>query len=161
MMQKGPYGRKDRLIKEKRNDTYKNREKWSEPTRCSVCGAVFTKGRWAWEKTPENAHEAVCPACRRILDHYPAGTIEIKGDFFESHREEILNLVRNVEKAEMGEHPLERIMAIRDENGHTVITTTGVHIARRILEALARSYEGKSSFQYGDGSKSIRGFWER
>ncbi len=160
-MQKGPYGRKDRLIKEKRNDTYRHREKWPEPTRCSVCGAVFTKGRWTWEKTPEQAHEAVCPACRRILDHYPAGTLELKGDFFESHREEILNLVRNVEKAEMGEHPLERIMAVEEAGECTLITTTGVHIARRILEALARSYEGKSSFQYGDGSKNIRGFWER
>ncbi|QXD16355.1 ATPase [Rhodocaloribacter litoris] len=160
-MQKGQYGRKDRLIKTKRIDTYRPREKWPEPTRCTECNAVYTKGRWTWEPPPPGANETVCPACRRIADHYPAGYIELRGAFFETHREELLNLVRNVEQAEKALHPLERLIEIRQEDSQTVVTTTGVHVARRIGEALARSYEGEWTYQYGDGAKTIRARWER
>ncbi|GIV57619.1 MAG: hypothetical protein KatS3mg042_0532 [Rhodothermaceae bacterium] len=160
-MQKGQYGRKDRLIKTKRIDAYRSREKWPEPTRCTGCNAVYTKGRWTWEPPPDKANEALCPACRRIAERYPAGYIELRGPFFEAHRDELLNLVRNVEQAEKSAHPLERLMEIREENGQTVVTTTGVHVARRIGEALARSYEGTWTYQYGDGAKTFRATWER
>jgi hypothetical protein len=52
-------------------------------------------------------------------------------------------------------------MNIKDESDHTLLTTTGVNIARRIGEAISRSYNGNFSFQYADGEKSIRVYWER
>jgi hypothetical protein len=85
----------------------------------------------------------------------------MKGEFFDAHRGEILNLVSNVEEQEKGERPLERIMTISNEKGHTVVTTTGIHIARRIGEALSRSYKGDYTFQYADGEKNIRVYWQR
>jgi len=45
--------------------------------------------------------------------------------------------------------------------GTMLVTTTGVHLARRIGEALSRSYKGEFSFQYGDGEKTLRVYWER
>ena len=63
-MQKGMYGRKDRLIKTKRLDAYQRRKKLPDPTRCPSCGSVYTKGRWSWEKAPEEAYQASCPACQ-------------------------------------------------------------------------------------------------
>ena len=81
-MDKGPYGRKDRLIKEKRHDVYQTTDKWPEPTLCPECGALFVNGRWSWNKSSEKVHKTVCPACQRIADCYPAGHIEIKGEFF-------------------------------------------------------------------------------
>jgi len=33
-------------------------------------------------------------------------------------------------------------MAIADEAGRRSVTTTGIHVARRIGESLARSYQG-------------------
>lgn len=161
-MDKGSHGRKDRLIKQKRHDAYQGRHKWPEPAQCIDCGALLSNGRWTWKQPPnEKAVEVTCPACRRIVDRYPAGYIEIKGDFYTAHQKEILNLIRNVEKQEKGEHPLERIMTTSDESGHTLVTTTGVHIARRIGEALSQSYKGAYSFQYADGEKRIRVYWER
>lgn len=160
-MKKGSQGRNDRLIQEKRHDTYRERGKLSENTLCSECGALYVNGRWCWKKVPPTVTEAVCPACQRIADKYPAGFVEIKGDFVKGHGDEIFNLIRNVEAAEKGEHPLERIMAMTDEDGRTVVTTTGVHIARRIGEALSRSYKGDYSFQYADAEKIIRVSWER
>jgi hypothetical protein len=160
-MDKGQYGRRDRLVKEKRHDAYREWGKWPEPTACTECGSLFLDGRWSWKPPPADANKVVCPACQRIADDYPAGSVEISGPFFQQNREELLNLVRNEEKLEKGERPMERIISIADEGDHTLVTTTGVHIARRIGEALSRAYQGDFSFQYGDAEKSIRVYWSR
>lgn len=153
--------RKDRLIKDKRKDTYVDQTVLKEPALCNKCSAVYINGRWTWKTTDLVTTRTTCPACRRINDNYPAGFIEIKGKFFSQHASDILNLVYNIEKLEKSERPLERIIAISEENNKTIITTTGIHIARRIGEALSRSYQGNYNFQYADGEKSIRVFWAR
>ncbi len=160
-MDKSQYARRDRLVKEKRHDTYRESGKWPEPTMCTECKALFLDGRWSWKKPPVDSNRVICPACQRIADNYPAGHIEIKGPFFKQHREEMLNLIRNEEKQEKGEHPMERIMSIVDEEDYTLVTTTGVHMARRIGDALSRAYRGNLDFQYGDAEKSIRVYWHR
>lgn len=157
---KGTVGQKERF-KDQRHDVYRERQKWPEPTRCTECGAVFTKGRWSWEQAPGKAQEAVCPACRRIADGYPAGFVEIRGPFFGEHREEIVHLLRNVETQEKGEHPLERIMGMQEEDGRTVVTTTGIHLARRLGSALSQAYKGQLSLQYGEAEEHVRVLWER
>lgn len=160
-MNNGPVGRRDRLTKEKEHYTYGDRNKWPDPTVCKTCGAIFTTGRWIWKERPESAHEAVCPACLRIANHHAAGFIELKGDFYQHRKQEVMNLVRNVEALQKTNYPLERVIEIQEMDEHTLITTTGVHVARRIGEALARSYQGKFSFQYGADEKLIRVYWER
>ena len=154
-------GRQDKLIQDERKDTYQERQKWPEPTECSECGAVFLEGRWAWWEPADKAHIIVCPACQRIKDGFPAGHLEIKGAFFNSHRRELLNLIHNLEAQEKGEHPMERLMAITTKEDHALITTTGIHLARRIGEALKHAYQGDLDFTYGDGEKSIRMTWSR
>ena len=152
--------RKDKLIKEKRHDVYPKKGDWPDATTCTICGSVFTKGRWTWEKI-QGGTTITCPACRRISENYPAGCIEIKGEFFNKRKEEILNLIQNVEKAEKEAHPLERIMRISPNSEHTLVTTTGIHVARRIGESLMRAYQGELSLQYADGEKRIRVYWSR
>ena len=162
-MSQYPYGRKDRLIKEKRHDSYYEKEKPPEPSRCDVCGSLYTGGHWTWKEPPRNArvHRTTCPACRRISDSYPAGTIELKGEFLREHRPEIENLIRNVETQEKTLHPLQRLIEITDGGDRVLVTTTGIHLARRIGEALSRSYKGDLSVQYADEEQSIRVYWER
>lgn len=160
-MDKGQHGRRDRLIKEKQHDTYGEAKKWSEPTACPKCNAVYIEGRWTWYEPPVKANKVVCPACQRIADNYPAGYLELKGGFVKQHQEEILNLIRNEEKLEKGEHPLERIMNITEEDENTLITSTGIHITHRIGKAITRAYQGDLTFAYGDGEKTIRMVWER
>ena len=158
-MDKGKFGRRDRLVKDKFHDTYREGKKRAEPSVCPNCAAVYTGGRWTWSEEPEGAVKCLCPACHRIADDFPAGQVELKGEFFEQRREEILNLISNEEKMEKGEHPMERVMAISLEASHTLITTTGVHMARRIGEAVARAYQGDLNFTYGDNEKFIRVQW--
>lgn len=160
-MDKGRFSRRDRLVKEKRHDTYEPLGKWPEPTVCKECGSLFHNGRWSWGQPPKQVHKVVCPACRRVADNCPAGYVEIRGFFFKEHREELLNLIRAEEKSEKEEHPTERIISIIHEEDHTLVTTTGVHIARRIGKALSRACHGDLSMQYGDDEKSIRVYWSR
>jgi hypothetical protein len=159
-MRRPPVLRNDKLIKEKRHDAFPQKGKWPEPTQCMGCSSIYIKGRWTWEKIEGKASQTTCPACRRIAENYPAGYVEIRGSFFHGHEDEILNLVENIEKVEKKAHPLERVMSIT-QGEKTWITTTGIHIARRIGEALARAYQGELSFQYADGEKRIRVYWER
>lgn len=160
-MEKGRFGRRDRLMQEERHDTYKDWGKLPEPTICGTCGSLFQNGRWSWDKATVKANVAVCPACQRIADGYPAGQVEISGEFLRDHRDDILNLIKNREGMEKEERPLERIMAINDTGDRISITTTGVHVARRIGEALSRAYQGDFSYQYGEADKSIRVSWCR
>jgi hypothetical protein len=153
--------RKDRLIKDNRKDVYIDQIVLKETAACTQCNAVYYNGRWTWKTTDQITTKTTCPACRRINDNYPAGFIEIKGNFFQMRSTDILNLINNTEQLEKNERPLERIISITNKGDKTVITTTGIHIARRIGEALNRSYQGNFLFQYADGEKSIRVFWER
>lgn len=152
---------RDRLIREHEHDTYKSRRKLPEPTVCPKCGAVFHRGRWAWGERPPQAHETQCPACLRIRDRYPAGYVTLGGPFVAEHREEILGLARNVEAREKAEHPLKRIMEIQDENGGVLITTTDMHLARSIGDALYHAYEGELDYEYTDEANILRVSWER
>jgi NMD protein affecting ribosome stability and mRNA decay len=153
--------RRDRLIQEREHDTYKLRSKLPDPTVCPRCRATYRDGRWTWEAAPADAHEAVCPACHRIADRYPGGTLVLAGDFLRDHRDEMLGLARNVEERERAHHPLKRIIEI-DEGGEEVcITTTDPHLARGIGDAVERAYGGELSYTYTEESNELRLSWRR
>ena len=134
--------RHDGIFQERVHDAYKAKGKLVEPSVCSQCGAVFHQGRWQWLQAPENAHRAICPACHRIHDHFPAGFLTMKGEFFRAHHDEIMNLVHNHEKHERTEHPLKRIMAVEERDGTALVTTTDIHLVRGIGEALHHPKSG-------------------
>ena len=151
--------RHDGIFEERVHDAYKAQRKLAEPSVCSQCGAVFQQGRWQWLIAPGNAHHAICPACHRINDDFPAGFLTLSGDFFQSHRAEVMHLVRNHEKRERAEHPLNRIMAVEDKDGRTLVTTTDIHLARGIGEALHHAYHGELEFHYNPEQDLLRVSW--
>jgi hypothetical protein len=153
--------RGERLIQERVHDPYKIRSKLPEPTVCPECQAVFHQGRWAWTEIPTTANQELCPACRRIRDRVPAGFLTLSGKFYQEHREEIINTIRNKEGEEKARHPLKRIMDIEDRNGETVITFTEIHLPRGIGEALNNAYKGELDYQYTDEVNILRVRWHR
>jgi NMD protein affecting ribosome stability and mRNA decay len=151
--------RHDGIFQERVHDAYKIKGKLPEPTVCPQCGAVFHEGRWQWGSAPEGAHSETCPACHRIHDHYPAGFLTLQGEFFLAHRDEIMHLVHNNEKHERAEHPLKRIMAVEEKDGATQVTTTDIHLARGMGEALHHAYQGELNFHYNPEQNLLRVNW--
>ncbi len=152
---------RDRLIREHAHDTYKAKRKLPEPTVCPKCGAVFHEGRWTWAAKPSSAHETLCPACERVRDRYPAGYVTLHGKFLQHHRDELLGLIHNIEAREAAEHPLKRIISTEDKDNAILITTTDIHLARTIGDALHHAYEGKLDYQYAEESNILHLSWER
>lgn len=150
-------------IVEHQHDPYKRRAKLPEPTVCSDCGALHQKGRWRWPSypPPADAYRERCQACHRIADKYPAGWITLGGKFLETHKDEIVRLARHHEEKEKAEHPLHRIMDIHPDAGGLVITTTDIHLPRRIVHALRDAYHGELDFHYEKESYAIRARWTR
>lgn len=151
--------RHDRLLQEQVHDAYKSRGKLPEPSVCPQCGALFHDGHWQWGTAPAGAHQETCPACHRMHDQYPAGFLTLEGPFFQSHRDEIMRLVHNHEQRERAEHPLQRIMAVEERDGEVLVTTTDIHLARGIGEAVRHAYQGELEFHYNPEENLLRVHW--
>lgn len=111
--------------------------------------------------SPAGAHEVLCPACRRIRDEYPAGYVTIEGEFFRQHRDELMQLVEHRAERAKAEHPLKRITATEDTPDGVLITTTDMHLARGIGEALRHAYQGELKSHYEDAQILLRVHWNR
>lgn len=143
------------------HDPYQPKGKPTEPLQCSTCSAIFHDGRWQWSAAPANAHKTLCPACRRIHEKFPAGYLTLEGDYAREHRADLLRTARQHELHEKAEHPLQRIMAIEESHDRVLITTTDIHLARGIGEALHRANGGELKFQYEKGEYQLRAHWAR
>ena len=151
--------RHDRLLQEEVHDTYKAKGKLPEPTVCQQCQAVFQDGRWGWREIPKDAHSETCPACHRINDNFPAGFVTLSGLFFQSHRTEIMALIRHEEQRARLTHPLQRIMGVEEEKDAVLVTTTDIHLARACGEAVHRAYQGELEFHYNPEETLLRVHW--
>jgi hypothetical protein len=149
-------------LSEEIHDPYQASRKARTPSRCAECGAIYRNGRWTWQRImPQPIASLTCPACRRAHDGVPAGEVTLRGSFYVQHTDEVLRLVRHVEKAEHAQHPLNRIIAIRRSAGEATITTTDIHLPRRIGHALESAWDGMLHTHYDEAGYFARVSWER
>jgi NMD protein affecting ribosome stability and mRNA decay len=153
--------RSHHILEESLHDAYRMRAQPKGHATCPDCGAVFHAGRWQWGEHVRGAEEHLCPACLRIRDKYPTGYVTLSGEFFRTHREEIVNLVHNEEARERGQHPLQRIMTMQETDGGTEVTTTDIHLARRIGDAIYHAYQGSLEVRYSPDEYRVRVTWSR
>lgn len=149
-------------LEEEIHDPYRATTKSRAPRRCPDCGATYVRGRWRWQGlVPPPPATMACPACRRVHDRYPAGEVIISGTFAVAHADEILRLVHNTAAAENRDHPLHRIMDVRRRDGIVEVTTTDVHLPRRIGHALEDAWDGVLKTHYDEQGYYARVTWER
>jgi hypothetical protein len=151
--------RRGRGVGGKRIDAYHWTVKPAGSARCPDCGAVWKRGRWTWAAAATVSTRRECPACRRVRDCFPAGWIRLEGSFREDETE-ILGMIRNIESAEKADHPLERLMEISDHPWGILVTTTGIHLARRIAEALRRRWHEGVEIDYVVSQDLVRVTWK-
>jgi hypothetical protein len=148
--------------KPERGKTDRPAGKMSEPQVCSSCKAIYHEGRWVWPKVANpSGQPTLCPACQRIRDELPGGEVRISGEFARAHKDEILARVRHVEEREKAEHPLQRLMAIRESEGETLVTTTDSHLAHAIGTALHDAFKGELSAPWAEKNETLRVRWSR
>lgn len=146
-----------------KGNPYYEYKKYAEPTECPECGLIFTNGRWAVKtlKT-KTAAKDLCPACRIIRDDLPFGIATFEGTFIkEENRNELKNIIKNVEKAVKEKRPLQRIIKIEETKDKIVVYTTYDHLARRIGEAVYKAFKGELNIKYADGERFARIYWKR
>ncbi len=144
-----------------RSDPYALRAKLPDPSACTECHAIYRAGRWAWGAPPADAGRVVCPACKRIADGYPAGVVELRGEYIAGHREELEHLARNIEERDRAEHPLKRIISIQSNGDALEIATTDSKLARGIGAALRRAHRGTLRLPASSRESLVRVTWTR
>ena len=160
--ERGPYRyRRMQMLEGLAGDAYRPGAKARGSVLCPGCGALFRKGRWSWSAAPAAALKRRCPACLRIAEDSPAGYVSIKGGFFAAHHDEVLARVRHCEQQEKSGHPLERVMAIKASGDGALVTTTSVHLARRVGHALKSAFKGELSLSYNRQENLLRVRWNR
>ncbi|MBX3464377.1 MAG: ATPase [Planctomycetes bacterium] len=124
------------------------------PAVCQKCGATEWQGRWRWDDPLPDLPRVTCPACERIRDGVPAHVLELTGAL-PPWWNEVRGLIGNVERAEVVEHPLERVMRVEVRDDRVLVPTTGMHIARRLVAAIVRRFRRQVRLQFGEQSTTI------
>jgi len=139
---------------------YVRRAKPSGALVCADCGLVQHRGRWYRGKPPLAERRAgLCPACQRIRARDPAGILWLPPSFLDDEGE-LVRQLRNIERAERNEHPLERLIEMRQSGGRIVVTTTGAHLARRIAHHLTKRFHSRPRYHPEDDAARLRVEWE-
>ena len=152
--------RLDKRLQPHTDDSYRAPLRVMSGTGCRECGAVYENGRWIWSASAEVTKQLLCPACRRISEHAPAGELWLQScDYLTPRLDQVVSLLSREAQNEEGLHALERIMDIDVQPGGVRITTTGPHLLRRLAEALLRAHHGKLSIEYRDGERVLHARW--
>jgi ribosomal subunit interface protein len=156
------------IVPEAGHDPYRLTTQFPEGTVCPVCHVEFRSGHWQWPAGGQAGRaaagevmEAMCPACRRIEGSYPAGFLTLAGPFLAKHHSDVVRLVRKEEASEKAEHPLNRIITFKDSGAEIEITTTDVHLPRRLAYAVQEAFHGDVQIDYAADQDLVRVSWIR
>lgn len=142
---------------------YLKSKKYKEPTVCVKCGLVFINGIWKKIDKPKQKYfEDICPACKRIMDNYYGGILNLKSDLLKTKKDEIINLIKNKERESEAVNPLRRIGKIEDLSDNEMnIYTTFEHLVVSIGKAIQKAFKGDLEIRYKQDDKVARVYWTK
>ena len=126
---------------------------------CPACGQPPGAGRFGWGGGAPEAHAERCPVCERVLDHFPAGCVELSGKRFAERRQEILKHVVRCAEAESARHALERIERTETVAGSVAVWTSHARLARRIGDFVREQFGGQLSYHFEHAPDLLRVSW--
>jgi len=143
--------------------SYQRAEKYRSNTRCPKCNLLFQGGVWKRMPTGNKGETQwkLCPACMQIRDGQIGGIVQFSGAFAGSHRQELLNRIRNVEKTTQEERPLERIMSLKENKEGITVSATTEHLVARIGKSILRDFGGELDLRYAPEDKFALVHWRR
>jgi NMD protein affecting ribosome stability and mRNA decay len=129
---------------------------------CKGCGIVYHNKRWQGDGSEiVKSCEVLCPACQRMADHNPGGVITLSGPYLASHKEEILNRIKQEEAKSREKNPIGRIMEITDQEGQITVTTTEDKLAQKLGREIYKSQKGELHYQWSHDQRMVRVEWMR
>jgi hypothetical protein len=142
---------------------YQRTEKYRSNTRCPKCNLLFQDGVWKRGASAygQELQWKLCPACLQIRDGQVGGIVQFSGAFADSHRQELLNRIRNVEKQTREERPLERIMSLKEGREGIFVSATTEHLVARIGKSIQRDFGGELNLRYAPEDKFAFVHWHR
>ncbi|MBN1569240.1 MAG: hypothetical protein JXA73_15430 [Acidobacteria bacterium] len=143
--------------------SYHRTEKYRSNTRCPKCNLLFHDGVWkrGSMEMGQDLQWKLCPACVQIRDGQVGGIVQFSGSFADSHRQELLNRIRNVEKQTRQERPLERIMSLKEGREGIIVSATTEHLVARIGKSIQRDFGGELDLRYAPEDKFAYVHWRR
>jgi NMD protein affecting ribosome stability and mRNA decay len=143
-------------------DVYQPKRGLPEAALCKGCGLVYHNKRWQIESLhAATSCEVLCPACQRTEDHNPAGVVTLSGPYLASHKDEILNTIKNEEAKSRQKNPTGRIMEIKEEGGQITVTTTEDKLAQKLGREVYKSQKGELHYNWSHDQSMVRVEWMR
>jgi NMD protein affecting ribosome stability and mRNA decay len=138
-------------------------EKYRSNTRCPKCNLLFQDGVWKNSSlgNGQTCQWKLCPACAQIRDGQIGGIVQCSGAFTGTHRQELLNRIRNVEKLTREERPLERIIQMKEDREGITISATTEHLVARIGKSIQRDFGGELELRYAPDENFAFVHWHR
>lgn len=135
---------------------------------CERCSAVFDGHKWyddpeqhsALAKQAE-AHVVLCPGDERIAKRQVDGVVSLKGEFLKDHKDEAINLIRNVSSQHRKRNVAARLLEVKDGDGELTIETTEVTLAERIGKEIEKAFSGDLDIDWLQGASFVRVNWHR
>jgi len=135
------------------------KQKFSDPSICDRCGAVYT-GK-SWRRGPRLAREVIdkapwvkCPGCAQAAaGEYHGQVLITLGDG--ASLESISARIANVEQRAQFTQPERQIVAT-NWNGKTLeVLTTSQKLAHRIAREVEKAFGGRAHFSWSDDDGSL------
>ncbi len=134
---------------------------------CPKCHAIFDGEKWgydlevydAWQK--RGAKRVLCPGCQKVERRLVEGVVNLQGDFLREHKQEAMNLIRNIEDRKKGKNITARIFKIREDNGQIQVQTTDRSLAERIGKEFEKAFSGSLDISWLKSENFVRVNWER
>ncbi len=139
-----------------------------EAAACTECHALYQGKKWAFDEPQYDklvgagkVRPVLCPACKKIKDHYVEGYLTLSGEFLVGHKEEIVQLIEK-EAAKVGNRSFDdRIVLIAPEKDKVMVETTTEKLAQHLGRTIYKAYKGDLKFQWSEPNRFVRVYWNR